>query len=109
MWKQKLFAMTFVFMWEFLNTWNPGGAYVSLSTLVGRDVVEPRPGTVVGQQMVSCAGNGVAGHLIHQGEALTCAECGAYICHEHTYAVASRRLCFDCRNTQDAVSEDIPL
>ena len=90
-----MYPMIFSLLREFLSSWNPSGAYISLATLTGR---QPQADPAREIPSVLCIGTGSAStsHMVHRGEVLTCAVCASYICHAHSHLLRGRRLCADC-------------
>jgi hypothetical protein len=86
--------LIFVLMWQFVNTWNPGYAYVDLGPLTGQ-VVQNESGAIALVQCPGESGSGMA-HSIHEGEALTCEVCGTFMCQGHTYVQNGQRVCGLC-------------
>lgn len=96
LWNDHLYPMIFVLMWQYLNTWNAAGAYISMQALTGQTMRDEQ--NVRAQQMTMCPGSGPAdpAHTIHVAEALTCSSCGTQMCGSHTTRLAGVDYCAPC-------------
>jgi hypothetical protein len=94
LWHDKLYAIVFVLIWEYLNCWNPEGAYIALETLTGQAPVIRRERAI---SLTQCpGGNGQNTHMVDVAETMTCAHCGISICQQHTWVHGGQRYCWDC-------------